>query len=314
MRTAWATSCSSIVLALFAAAVLARAPDIPPATPDRPCLENAAGPNDAPLRAMSFNVRVNVASDGADAWPQRKEKVASMIRFHRADLVGLQEPLPEQVADLQRLLPELGWFGVGRHADGGGELSAIFFRTDRLEVLDQGTFWLSSTPDAAGSRGWDAALPRIVTWGRLRDRHTGAVFHHFNTHFDHLGRAARRESALLLATKIKAIAGDTPVVVTGDFNSTADDDPFRILTRTTPPTLVDAMTASREPHHGPTSTWNGFKAIEPGRRIDFVFVNPRFEVRAHAMLSDTFDGRFPSDHLPVLAEIAVRQPPPLRGE
>jgi hypothetical protein len=117
------------------------------------------------LRVMTFNIRYDNPADGEDAWPKRRTKAASMIRFHRADLVGLQEALRGQIADLEAALPELGWFGTGRSAQRDGEHCAVLFRKDRLEVLDQGTFWLSETPDLAGSRSWDAALPRIVTWG-----------------------------------------------------------------------------------------------------------------------------------------------------
>ena len=133
-----------------------------------------------------------------------------------------------------------------------------------------------------------------------------AVFHLFNTHLDHRGEAARRESARLLLRKMAEIAGpDGPVVVTGDFNTTPDSEPYRILTTATRRALVDALHASSLPHHGPTSSWNAFKAIEPGRRIDFILVRPPVGVRQHGILSDTFDGRFPSDHLPVLAEVSV---------
>jgi endonuclease/exonuclease/phosphatase family metal-dependent hydrolase len=182
-----------------------------------------------------------------------------------------------------------------------------------VELLQQGTFWLSETPDLAGSRSWDAALPRIVTWGRLRDRRSGAAFYLFNTHFDHRGETARRESAGLLLRKVAEIAGRAgPVIVTGDFNATPDSDPYRVLTSPGPPGehsgLVDALLASERPHHGPTSSWNAFKAIEAGRRIDFVLVRPPVAVLQHGILSDTFDGRFPSDHLPVVADVTVREP------
>lgn len=269
-----------------------------------------AGEADAWLRVMSFNIRVDLVSDGPNAWPLRKDQAASMIRFHRADLVGLQEALGGQVGDLEASLPGFAAFGVGRAADGGGERSAILYRKDRLELLEQGTFWLSETPLVAGSRGWDAALPRIVTWGRLRDLRSGVVFYHFNTHLDHVGEVARRESALLIRARIQATAGSAPVILTGDLNSRADGEPWRILAggqdSANGESLVDAMTVSRQLHHGPTSTWNGFQAIEPGRRIDFIFVSHRTEVIAHGILADTFDGRFPSDHLPVLAEVALR--------
>lgn len=270
-----------------------------------------AGADGPALRVMTFNIRYDNPEDGEDGWANRKARVASMVRFHGADAVGLQEALRNQIADLEAALPQFGWFGTGRSAARDGEHCAVLYRRDRLEVLAESTFWLSETPEVAGSQAWDAALPRIVTWGKLRDRRTGAAFHLFNTHFDHRGETARRESARLLRRKIAEIAGPGgPVVVTGDFNTTPDTEPYRILTTGdgTPGPLVDALSASSCPHHGPTTSWNGFKAIQPGRRIDFILVRPPVGVLQHGTLSDTFDGRFPSDHLPVIAELAVGEP------
>ena len=258
---------------------------------------------DAPIRVMTFNIRLNLASDGPNAWPHRKEAVASMIRFHDADLVGLQEALPEQLRDLDALLPDYARFGTGRAADLLGEHSAILYRRSRFEVLQHDTFWLSETPEVRGSKGWDAAYERIATWGRLRDRRTGATFFHFNTHFDHVGQIARRESARLLVQRIAAIAAGSPLILTGDFNDVPRSDPYRIITTAA---FADAFDITRDPHHGPTSTWNAFKAMEPGRRIDFIFVRPGIAVLRHAILTDTLDGgRFPSDHFPVVADLIV---------
>lgn len=256
----------------------------------------------ASLRVMSFNIRLNLASDGPNAWPHRSDEVASMIRLHGADLVGLQEARPDQLRDLESLLPEYGRFGVGRDADLGGEHSAILYRSSRIEVLAHDTFWLSETPETPGSKGWDAAYERIVTWGRLRDRRSGDVFFHFNTHFDHVGLEARRESARMVTESIERIASDFPVVLTGDFNDTPGSEPLSVITTAG---LADALDASRCPHHGPTSSWNGFVEIEPQRRIDFILVSGRVAVLQHAILSDTFDGRFPSDHLPVIADLMI---------
>lgn len=269
----------------------------------------APADGDSTLRVMSFNVRYNNPNDGENAWPHRKERVASMVRLYDADLVGVQEALKEMLDELAGLLPGYAWVGVGR-ADGReeGEYSAIYYREDRLELLDHDTFWLSETPDTPGSKSWDAAIERIVTWAHFRDRRTGETFYHFNTHFDHVGEQARAESARLILRRIRERAGGAPVVLTGDFNTLPDSDPYRILTEPGEApggTLRDAIDASRHGHHGPTSTWNGFSAIEPGRRIDFIFVNGPIDVRQHAILDDSWDGRFPSDHLPVLAEIEV---------
>jgi endonuclease/exonuclease/phosphatase family metal-dependent hydrolase len=150
------------------------------------------------LRVMTFNIRYDEPRDKENAWPNRKELVASMIRFHHADLVGLQEALKRQLDDLEKLLPEYAWVGVGR-GDGKteGEYSAILYRKIRFTYLASSTFWLSETPDVA-SMGWDAAYPRIVTWVKLKDNRTSKTFFHFNTHFDNRGVLAREESSKLL--------------------------------------------------------------------------------------------------------------------
>lgn len=236
--------------------------------------------------------------------------MAGLIHFHDPDLVGLQEAQLNQLDDLERLLPDYSWFGLPR-ADGGptDEYSAVLYRTERFELLDQRTFWLSETPDVPGSRGWDARLPRIATWGRFRDRSTGDTLLHLNTHFDHIGVTARTESARLLKRWLARNAGALPVVVTGDFNAPPDSEPIRaLLDPSEPPRLADALVVSAEPPYGPGSTWNGFRAIEPGRRIDFVFVGAGVRVLEHAILAETLDGgRFPSDHLPVLAEVVTER-------
>lgn len=255
---------------------------------------------DPSLRVMTYNIRLNLASDGPDAWPQRKDAVAGLVRDQSIDLLGVQEALPEQLADLDARLPRLGRFGEGRTAQRLGEFTAIYYRKDRFGVLDAGTFWLSETPEVPGSKGWDAAYERIVTWGKLKDRQSGATFFCFNTHFDHVGRVARRESARLLVSRIEEIAGSAPAIVTGDFNDLPDSEPYAIITGSG---LSDAMLSTRSPHEGPSSTWNAFKAIEPGRRIDFIFTRG-FDVISHAVLPDRIGGeRFPSDHLPVVAEV-----------
>jgi endonuclease/exonuclease/phosphatase family metal-dependent hydrolase len=261
-----------------------------------------------PLRVMTFNLRYDTPSDGANAWPHRRDWVAALIRFHAPDAIGVQEALAQMLTDLDARLPGFARVGVGR-ADGraDGEFSAILYRTDRLELLGSGTFWLSPTPEVAGSKGWDTAIERIATWARFRDRRTGCRHLHLNTHFDHVGEQARQESARLIRRRAAALAGGLPVVVTGDLNADPASVPYRILTRDTiadaTPPLRDAMVVSRDGHYGPTSTWTEFRAIEPGRRIDYVLVSPQVRVLKHAILPDSWDNRFPSDHLPVLAAV-----------
>ena len=259
---------------------------------------------DSTLRVMTFNIRYNNPDDGEHAWPHRKERVASVIRFHEADLVGMQEALQGQIDDLEALLPEYAWFGVGRD-DGAtaGEFSPIFYRKDRFDLIDQATFWLSETPEVVGSQGWDAALPRIVTWGRFRDNRTGTAFFLFNTHFDHRGAQARTESARLLLAQIDALAADAPVVVTGDFNVEPTTEAYRVMVEE----LGDARLRSATPPHGPDETYWGFtvETDEEGRQIDYIFVSPDVGVERFGVLTDHWNGHFPSDHLPVLAEVAL---------
>ena len=267
-------------------------------------------PENTSFRVMSFNIRLNIASDGKNAWPRRRELVASMIRFHKADIVGIQEALFDQVWDMEKALPEYRWLGVGRD-DGeiDGEFMAIFYRNDRFELLQNSTFWLSERPEKPG-RGWDAACNRIVTWGKFKDCMTGKQFYYFNTHFDHLGNIAREQSAELLLQKIKEIAADFPVVISGDFNVFPNAKPYRIIVNGTQDNsdlkLVDAKKISQNPHYGPQGTFTGFDLTNLGDApIDYIFVKNNVTVLYHGTLSDCIDGRLPSDHFPVLAEILV---------
>ena len=264
------------------------------------------------LRVMTFNIRYANPDDGYNFWDNRKELVSSMIQYHDAEIVGLQEAFRSQLDDLTAMLPGYDWIGTCR-TDGttqpepDNEFSAILYKKDRFERLDGATFWLSETPEGIGTTGWDAALPRIVTWAKFRDKQSDAEFYLFNTHFDHRGERARAESAKLILEQIATIVGDEPVVLTGDFNCVATDAPYRILTdEDDDKSLQDALAISQTPHHGPLSTWSGFSFPGvPGRRIDYVFVNDRVKVLKHASLTDSWSGRFPSDHLPVVAEVVI---------
>lgn len=305
----WRRSGVLCVLA-FGAGLLgscARAPSRDPASrvsASRPAIESAA-----PLRVMTFNIRYDNPGDGINAWPNRRDWVASLVRFHGADIVGVQEALAPMLADLDARLSGFARVGVGR-ADGksAGEYSAILYRRDRLAILDSGTFWLSPTPTVAGSKGWDAAIERIATWARFQDRQTGCRFLHLNTHFDHVGEQARQESARLIRRELVTLGKGWPTIVTGDLNSDPRSGAYRVLTRDTladgGAPLRDAFEVSESGHYGPTSTWTAFRAIEPGRRIDYVMVSSPVVVRSHGILPDSWDGRFPSDHLPVIAALA----------
>ena len=259
------------------------------------------------IRVMTFNIRYDEPRDGVNAWANRKEKVASVIRFHKADLIGVQEALLTQLRDLEKVLPDFAWCGVGR-TDGkeSGEYSAILYRKSRFKLLDTNTFWLSETPDRPGSKGWDAAFPRIVTWAKFKDKKTGKTFVHFNTHFDHVGEKARAESSSLILKKAGEIEGQGPFIITGDFNVTEDSGAYKtIMAGTDKIKIADGRYTSVNGHFGGDSTWNGFKEITPGRKIDYIFVRQGMRVVEHGILSDSWNGLWASDHLPVLAEIQI---------
>ncbi|WP_421946418.1 endonuclease/exonuclease/phosphatase family protein [Phaeodactylibacter xiamenensis] len=263
-----------------------------------------------PVNVMTFNIRYPNPDDGVNYWPNRKEKVASIIRFHQADIIGVQEAFRAQLDEISTMLPEYEWVGHCRtdgslQPDPDNEFSAILYRYARFEKLNGGTFWLSPTPNEAGSKGWDAALPRVATWVKLRDKRNEGVFFVFNTHFDHRGDTARLESAKLILRKIRSIAGEAPVMLTGDFNCGPGSLPYNAITAANSP-VEDAMHRSEMPHHGPNATWtDSFKVPGTGERIDYIFVTRGVIVHRHAALSESWGGRLPSDHLPVFAELEL---------
>jgi len=255
---------------------------------------------------MTFNIRMNTPQDRENAWPHRKELAAGTISFYGAVVAGLQEVLEPQLRDLETLLPEYRWVGVGRD-DGreAGEFCPIFFLKERFRLLDSGTFWLSETPDKPGLKGWDAACARVVTWARLQDAGSGTILSVFNTHFDHVGETAQRESARLLLRKIAAVPASDEIVVTGDFNCTEKDPAYLLLVSGSKMSILqDARHASLRPPYGSSFSFNGFEADrKEGELIDHIFVGPRVSVLRSGVLSDRWDGRVASDHFPVVAEI-----------
>ncbi len=259
------------------------------------------------LNVMTFNIRYNTKNDSLNAWPYRKDNAASQIQFHNAHIVGVQEALHEQMIDLSQLLPRFKFTGVARD-DGKtkGEYSAIFYDTARLKLIQSSTFWLSLTPEVPGSKGWDANITRISTWAKFQDKANKKIFFVFNTHFDHIGQEARRESAKLLKQKVKAIAGKNPVIITGDFNAKPSEEPIKILVDANDADrFIDSKEVSAMPHYGPIGTFNGFGSKERDNEpIDFIFLKGKWKVKQHATLSQTWGGRFSSDHFPVFAKLS----------
>lgn len=235
----------------------------------------------AHVKWCTFNIRLANDSDAKAGWgwDVRRDRVANYIMDNDMDVVGMQEVLYSQLTYLQDVLKGYDYVGVGR-TDGKtkGEYACIWYKKSKYELLDSGNFWLSETPDQVGSRGWDAALERIATWGKLRDKQTGKVFMAVNTHFDHVGVEARRQSALLIIEKIKQIVGRRPAVVTGDFNIDDTDEAYTTIT-TNKFVLRDAFKVS--PSHGGLSyTFHDFCRIPPSQcaKIDFIFVTPQIKV------------------------------------
>lgn len=261
------------------------------------------------FRVMTYNVRYKNTIDSINGWEFRKGQVAALIRYHGADVVGLQEANAEQIRDLEGLLPEYDWYGVPRVEGPGGEFTPVFYRKDRFSRVAAGSFWYSETPEVKESKSWDAMYPRIASWCRLKDRQSGDEFFFFNTHFDHRGQVARQESASVLRHYMDSLATGYPAMATGDFNSTDTSVAYHRMVGDG--VLKDALRISQTPHYGPVNTASGFWVRpEPIRaRIDYIFVNDRVAVKQHATLTDQQEGRYYSDHLPVVATVAIRPVP-----
>nr|WP_297783652.1 endonuclease/exonuclease/phosphatase family protein [uncultured Allomuricauda sp.] len=250
---------------------------------------------------ITYNIRYDNPDDAPNNWDNRKEFLISQLNFYGPDVFGIQEGLIHQVKEIDNGLEEYDYFGVGRdYGDERGEHTAIFYNTKRLTLMEQSTFWLSTTPEKP-SKGWDAALPRTCTYGVFENKSDGEKFIVFNTHFDHVGVKAREESSKLILEKINELnTKNYPVVVTGDFNLESNSPGVQvILTK-----MADTHIAAGENAFGPDGTFNDFEFNRPvERRIDYIFVSDAFEVIKSAILSDSKDTQYPSDHFPVFARL-----------
>jgi endonuclease/exonuclease/phosphatase family metal-dependent hydrolase len=276
-----------------------------------------------PVRIQTYNIMMDKPSHKTDAWDLRRDGVIQSLHEQNADIFAVQEAFINQVRDLATAFPTHGWVGVGRF-DGAeqGEHSAVFYRKDRFELVASGVFWLSATPDVPGSKSWGSSQPRVTTWERLREKPAGGKGENeykgekvqrnnpdllvFGTHFDHLSGSARLESAKLIlrkADELKAAGGDALVVVMGDFNSSQDAPPYREFTAA--PALRDAQTLSVEPHIGPDWSFTKLDGLITSR-LDFVFVDPRWQVLRHGISAMQWEGRYPSDHLPVIVDLEAK--------
>lgn len=265
------------------------------------------GAKDPVINVLTYNIRLATPDDAPNTWNARKQKVFSIIRDSKADVFGLQEALHEQVKDMESAFPDFTMVGAGRD-DGksAGEYSPVFFNEHKFKMLASGTFWLSQTPSVAGSRGWDAACNRVVSWVKLKDYKTGKIFLVFSTHFDHMGEIARRNSAILLIYAVDSLSGNNSAIVLGDFNSQPGSEPYNIITDLSDPKhLTDAREICKKPA-GPKYTYTGFKVGgQPGDRIDYIFLKNKVKVLSFRVNNTNNGDYYPSDHLPVCATIEL---------
>lgn len=257
------------------------------------------------LTVTTFNIRYGTADDGANRWELRRDIFFDALRAQRADLLGLQEALRFQLDEIAAAFPEYDEIGVGRDdGDTLGEYAAILYRADRLEVLDEGTFWLSPTPEVVASTGWGNRITRICTWARFRDHRTGRAFYVYNVHFDHESQPSRERSAELVMQRIGELAHPDPVILLGDFNAGEENPARQLLVRDG--TLRDAVRATGRDSAG-AGTFHGFTGEPGAEMIDAILVSAEWTVVAARVDRSERDGRYPSDHFAVTVRLRSRE-------
>ncbi|MFA9188201.1 endonuclease/exonuclease/phosphatase family protein [Flavobacterium sp. FBOR7N2.3] len=257
------------------------------------------------LKVMTYNIRLDVASDGENSWSHRKDYFNSQIQFYEPDVFGIQEATPNQVIDIATALPEYNYVGIGREEEGKGESSNIFYKKEHLKIHSSATFWLSETPNKI-SRGWDAACNRVCTYALFEDQKNKQMFWVFNTHLDHMGEEARTKGIELILHKMKELnTKNYPVIFMGDFNLEPSSERIIALKKV----MNDTRDFSENKPFGPSGTFNNFKHNEPVTLLlDYIFISQQntFKVKKFAVLSDSKDLKYPSDHLPVYTELSYK--------
>jgi endonuclease/exonuclease/phosphatase family metal-dependent hydrolase len=270
------------------------------------CANTSPETKSAYFKVMSYNIRLDAESDisRGNGWEGRKDWMMQLIRYHNPQIFGLQEVMYNQLVFIEEQIEDYSYVGSGRDdGDKAGEFSPIFFDNKLFDALDHGTFWLSETPEVP-SKGWDAALNRIVSWAKLRHKSSKIEFYFFNTHFDHVGIEARNQSSKLIIEKVNSMRNGMPFILTGDFNVPDTSEPYKLMASA----FNDAKETSLSGHYGPDGSWSTFDVCgttEPRRRIDFIFTAENITVHEHAILTDSKYGKYPSDHLPVVATVTL---------
>lgn len=260
------------------------------------------------VTAMSYNIRLDVASDGENRWDARKEKVTGLMKFYEPDFIGTQEVMHHQLLFIKQQLPDYQHIGVGRD-DGKekGEYSSIFYNATKFEVKQQATFWMSPTPDTV-SKGWGANINRVCTYGLFQRKKTKKLFWVINTHFDHQSAPARIESAKLIMKVIDSLnkGKNYPVIFMGDLNARPEEEPVMHVASV----MDNARNICKQLPYGGIDTWNAFQfSKKPSGCIDYIFVskNNGWQVKKFATLTDSYDMKYPSDHFPVLAVMVLKK-------
>lgn len=253
-------------------------------------------------KVMTYNIRLDVASDGENSWSFRKDNVVNLIKFYEPDLFGIQEGLPHQVHYLDSLLTTFKVIGQGRDGGQNGEQSSIFYNHNTFDILESDTFWLSETPTTV-SKGWDAQFNRICTYVLFQNMKTKEVFWVFNTHLDHVGSVAREKSVQLIHKMIESKNKKKhPVVIMGDLNSEPSTNQVKFLSE-------NYLNAKKEAAlvYNATGTFNGFNFFKPvTTEIDYIFLSKEnIAVQKYAVLTDSYNCKYPSDHFPVLVEFQL---------
>lgn len=255
------------------------------------------------IKAMTYNIRYDNPNDGENQWKNRKQHLADFITKQSPDFLGIQEGLQNQVEELAENCKTYNWIGASRD-DGNnkGEFAPIFYQKNKFTLLETGTFWLSETPNIIGTKGWDAALPRVATWAKFEVKLTGKRLLIINTHFDHKGYSARIKSARLVLNKINELKSSNELVILlGDFNITPHDEVYRMLTQNSG--FADTKDISKYPALGSIGTFNNFQNSHQQKRIDYIFTPPLTNILSYQVFQPKYDGKQLSDHYPVMIEL-----------
>lgn len=262
---------------------------------------------------MTYNIRLDTESDGVNQWKNRTEKVYTLIKKYNPDVFGVQEALHNQMMDLKNNLTEYDFVGVGRD-DGKekGEYSAIFYKKAKYEVQIQNTFWLSETPSLPGSKSWDAAITRVATFALLKEKSTGKSFLILNTHFDHIGKEARKNSASIIkvylrgfieGASIKADNSNLPIIMTGDFNSEPTEEPYQVMINGKDLALKDSRPSDSKAGTFCSFTVNSIQC----KTIDYIFHSAHWSTKKYQVITDNDEKYYPSDHLSVMATLKLKK-------